>query len=41
MGSKDELKEIDVKNLTCNYFDDIIKYVDSYFSDVLLDVKLY
>ena len=41
MWSKDELKEIDIKNLTCNYFDDIIKYVDSYFSDVLLDVKLY
>ena len=26
--SKDKIKEIDIKNRTCYYFDDIIKYVD-------------
>ena len=41
MESKDELKEIDIKNGTCYYFDDIIKDVDIYFSDILLDEKLY
>ena len=25
----------------CYYFDDIIEYVDIYFSDILLDQKLY
>ena len=41
MEIKDELKEIDVKNHTCYYFDGIIKDVDIYFSDILLDEKLY
>ena len=41
MESKDELKEIDIKNLMCYYFDDIIKNVDIYFSNILLDKKLY
>ena len=41
MESKDELKEIDIKNGTCYYFDDIIKDVDIYFSDILLDEELY
>ena len=31
--SKDELKETDIKNCMCYYFDDIIKDVDIYFSD--------
>ena len=31
MGSKDELKEIFIKNRTCYYFDDTIKDVDIYF----------
>ena len=39
MGSKAELKEIDIKHSTCYYFDDIIKDVDIYFSDILLDKK--
>ena len=39
MESKDELKEIDIKNRMCYYFDDIIKDVDIYFSDILLDEK--
>ena len=41
MESKEELKEIDIKNLTCYYFDDIIKNVNIYFSNILLDKKLY
>ena len=41
MESKDELKEIDIKNRMCYYFVDIIKDVDIYFSDILLDKGLY
>ena len=41
MESKDKLKEIDMKNRACYYFNDIIKDVDIYFSDILLDEKLY
>ena len=43
MGSKDELKEIDIKNCTSYYFDDVIKFWDRDidFSDILLDKKLY
>ena len=43
MESKDELKEIDIKNCTCYYFDDIIRTRnrDIYSSDILLDEKLY
>ena len=41
MESKDELKEIDVKNRTCSYFDDIIKDLDLYLSDILLEEKSY
>ena len=37
MVSKDELKEIDIKNRTCYYFDDI----DTDFSGILLDKILY
>ena len=42
MKSKDELKEIDIKNRTCYYFDDIIRFWDRVigFSDILLDEKL-
>ena len=36
MESKDELKEIDIKNPTCYYFDDIITDLDVYFTDILL-----
>ena len=39
METEDKLKEIDIKNLECYYFDDIIKDVDIYFSDILLDKK--
>ena len=41
MASKDELKEIDVKNRTCYYFDDIMTVIDIDFSDTLLDQKPY
>ena len=43
MESKDELKEIDIKNRTCYYFDDIIRSWDRDidFRDILLDKKLY
>ena len=37
--SKDKLKEIDIKNRACDYFDDIIRFWnrDIDFSDTLLD----
>ena len=43
MESKDELKEIDVKNCTCYQFDHIMRVWDrdNNFSDVLLDERLY
>ena len=41
MKSKDKLKEVDIKNRTCYYFDDIIGVMDRDsdfdFSDILLD----
>ena len=43
MGSTDKLKELDIKNRACYYFDDLIKFWDRDidFSDILLDEKLY
>ena len=41
MESKDELKEIDIKNRTCYYFDNITRVIDIDFSDILLDEKSY
>ena len=41
MGTKDELKEIDIKNHTCYYFDDIMKVRDIGSGNILLDEKLY
>ena len=45
MESKDELKEIDIKNRTCYYFDDIMRAwdrdIDIDFSGILLHEKLY
>ena len=42
MESKDELKEIHIKNRMCYYFDDImrIRDRDNEFSDILLSKKL-
>ena len=41
MESKDELKEIDFKNRTCYYFDDIMSVKDFDLRDILLAEKLY
>ena len=41
MENKDELKEIDIKNRTCYYFDDIITDRDIYSVNILLDKKSY
>ena len=41
MESKDKLKEIDIKNSTCYYFDNIINDRDTYLVDILLDKKLF
>ena len=41
MKSKDELKEIDIKNRRCYYFGDILRVIDIDFSDILLGKKSY
>ena len=43
MESKDGLKETDIKNGTCYYFDDITRVIDVDFSDNLLNnhMKLF
>ena len=41
MESEDKLKEIDNKNCTCYYFDDIIRVIDIDFNYLLLDKKSY
>ena len=41
MESKDELKEIDIKNRVCYYFDDIFTGRDIYSADILLDEKIH
>ena len=41
MQSKDGLKEIDIKNRWCYYFDDIMKARDIDSGKVLLDEKIY
>ena len=39
MGSNNELKEIDIKNYKCYYFDDIINIEDIDLDNVLIDRK--
>ena len=39
MESKNELKEIDIKNRTCYYFDDIMRDGDIYSGDISLSKK--
>ena len=39
MEIKDKLEEIDIKNHTCYYFDEIIKDRDIIPVDILLDEK--
>ena len=41
MESKNELKEIDIKNRTCYYFDDIMAVKDIDSGNILLEQKLY
>ena len=41
MKSKNELKEIDIKNCVCYYFYDIINGTKIDFSNILLGKKLY
>ena len=41
MENKDELKEIDMKNRTCCYFDDIMKAIDIYSGNILLGNQIY
>ena len=41
MKSKNELKEIDIKNRVCYYFDNIINDTKFNLSNILLDKKLY
>ena len=39
MESNDELKQIDIKNCTCFYFDDITRIENIDFDDILSDKK--
>ena len=41
MDSNDELKEINIKNRTCYYFDGIIKIEDLNLHNILIDEKSY
>ena len=41
MESNSKLKEIDIKNRTCYYFDDILKIEDFDFNNVLINKKSY
>ena len=41
MKSKDELKETEIRNPTCYYFDDVMRVIDIDFSDILLNEKSY
>ena len=41
MENNDKLEEIDIKNHTCHYFDDIIKTEDFDLHSILIDEKSY
>ena len=41
MASNGKLKDIDIKNRTCYYFDDVIKINDFNLDNILIDEKLY
>ena len=41
MESNDKLKEIDIKNRTWYYFDDIIKIEDFDFDNILIGERSY
>ena len=41
MKNNDKLKEINIKDRTCYYFDDIIKFEDFDIDSILIDEKSY
>ena len=41
MESNDKLNEIDIRNRTCYYFDDIIEIQDFDLDNILIDEKSY
>ena len=41
MESNDELKEIDIKNHTCYYFDEMVKIESFNLDNILIDEKSY
>ena len=41
VGRNDELKQINIKNGTCYYFDDILKIEDFDIDNILIDEKSY
>ena len=41
VGRNDELKQINIKNCTCYYFDDILKIEDFDIDNILIDEKSY
>ena len=41
MNELKQLKEIDIKNRTCYYFDDMIKIEDFDLRNILIDEKSY
>ena len=41
MKSNDTLKNIDLKNRTCYYFDDIVKFEAFDFDNILIDENSY
>ena len=41
MESNHKLKEINIKNLICYYFDDIIKFEHFHFDNIMLNEKSY
>ena len=41
MENNDELKETNIKNRTCYYFDDIIRFEDFDLDNIFIDEKSY
>ena len=41
METNDKSKEINIKNHTCYYFDDVIKFYDFDLDNILIDQKSY
>ena len=41
MESNDQLIQIDIKNRTCYYFDDLIRIEDFNLDNILIDEKSY